>query len=508
MLKQIKQKVIEAITSVLPVALIVLVLYFTPLVSMTSHELVTFIIATLILILGIALFNLGSDLSMTPMGMAIGSGLTKRKKFKLLGLICLVFGILITIAEPDLTVLASQVKEAINSTAFVLVIAAGVGLLLVSAVFRIIFKRKLSPIISFLYLVIFALTGMVAVSGHSQLLPLAFDSGGVTTGPVTVPFIMALGVGISRTLGGRNSEENSFGLVALCSIGPVIAVLLVSLFMDNNLTFAVPSYSLSAELGSAILTTFLHVLAEVAVAMGIIVAFFFIVNFTILKLKKDRIIQIMIGIGYTFAGLVLFLTAANIGYMPIGYLLGEQIANSSETVMVIVGFVLGLVVVLAEPAIHVLNKQVSDVTSGKVSKRSMLIALSIGVGLSIGLSMIRIIYDFSILYYLIPGYIISLYLAFFVPPLYTAIAFDSGGVASGPLTSTFILPFAIGACLVIQGEGNILSDAFGIVAMVAMTPLITIQLLGFKSIASTRLRERRSMRRVLSADDQQIIRFR
>lgn len=508
MLKQIGQKLLEAVTSVAPIALIVLILYFTPLVDMSASALVTFLISTVVLVLGVGLFNLGSDLAMTPMGLAIGSGLTKTKKFKLLGFICLIFGILITIAEPDLTVLAGQVKEAINSTAFVLMISVGVGLLLVTAVFRIIYHRRLSPIISFLYLVIFALIGLVAVGGKGQLLPLAFDAGGVTTGPVTVPFIMALGVGIAKTLGGRHSDENSFGLIALCSIGPVVAVMLVSIFMKNNLTYAIPDYSLSTNLASSALRTFLGVLAEVAVAMAIIVVFFLIVNFLILKLKKAKIIRIFIGIGYTFAGLVFFLTAANIGYMPIGYLLGQQIAEASEVVIVIIGFVLGMVVVLAEPAIHVLNKQVEEVTTGKISRRSMLIALSLGVGVSLGLSMIRIIFDFSILYYVIPGYIISLYLAFFVPPLYTAIAFDSGGVASGPLTSTFILPLAIGACLVIQGESHILNDAFGIVAMVAMTPLITIQLLGFKSVISSKIREKLSMRRVLNADDKQIIRFR
>ena len=213
------------------------------------------------------------------------------------------------------------------------------------------------------------------------------------------------------------------------------------------------------------------------------------------------------GIVYTFVGLVVFLTAVAVGFMPIGFELGKQL-SSMPRALVVAGFVLGMVVVLAEPAVHVLNKQVEEVTGGLVTKRSMLIALSVGVGLSIGLSMIRIIVGFPIIYYLIPGYIISLGLSFFVPKLYTAIAFDSGGVASGPLTSSFILPLAIGACAGIRDGGDsILNYAFGIVAMVAMTPLITIQVLGFRAIVSTVLRNRMMMRRIQDADDEQIIDF-
>jgi hypothetical protein len=235
------------------------------------------------------------------------------------------------------------------------------------------------------------------------------------------------------------------------------------------------------------------------------VVFFFIINFTLLKLPKKKIIQILIGVLFTYIGLIIFLTAVHVGFMPIGFKMGAELAKTSPIVVTVVGFVLGLVVVLAEPAVHVLNKQVEEITQGTVSKKSMMMALSIGVGLSICLSVIRIIFGFSILYYLIPGYLISLGLSFFVPKIYTAIAFDSGGVASGPLTSTFILPFAIGTCVALGG--NILSDAFGIIAMVAMTPLITIQLLGFTSIFKKRVSEKLAMKKILDDEDDQIIRF-
>ncbi|MBO4554970.1 MAG: DUF1538 family protein, partial [Clostridia bacterium] len=323
----------------------------------------------------------------------------------------------------------------------------------------------------------------------------------------TVPFIMALGVGIALTIGGKNANENSFGLIALCSIGPIIAVIILSLASKGEVSYELPDYSIAANLGANFGLAIGHIVLEVTIALGLIVAFFFVLQFTVLKLPKTRIIQIIIGIVLTFLGLVIFLTAVKVGFMPIGFTLGKQMAERSKVAIVIIAFVVGMLVVLAEPAVRILNTQVEDITEGTVSKRSMLLALALGVGVSIALSVIRIIFGFSLLYYLIPGYIISLGLSFFVPKLYTAIAFDSGGVASGPLTSSFILPFAIGACVALNGADQVMENAFGIVAMVAMTPLITIQVLGFRAIAAAKVKEKVIMTRLLGADDEQIIDF-
>jgi hypothetical protein len=336
---------------------------------------------------------------------------------------------------------------------------------------------------------------------------MAFDSGGVTTGPITVPFIMALGVGISGVLGDRRSKENSFGLVALCSVGPILAVLLLGMFSSGDLSYQVPDYSVSGDILGAYLHTLGHTAKEVAIALGLIVLFFLICQFAVLKLSKRRLLRIGVGVIFTYIGLVIFLTGVNVGFMPIGYKLGHALGQWNPIFLTGFGLVTGVLVVLAEPAIHVLNSQVEEVTGGLVTKKAMITGLCIGVGLSIALSVVRIIFDFSLVYYIIPGYFISLALSLFVPPVYTAIAFDSGGVASGPMTSGFILPFATGVCMAIQGEGAVLRDAFGVVALVAMTPLITIQLLGFRAIISDKVKERRAMKRILDADDQQIINF-
>ena len=359
---------------------------------------------------------------------------------------------------------------------------------------------------TFFYLLLFALTALLVQNGNASFVPLAFDSGGVTTSPITVPFIMSLGVGVSAVLGDKRDKENSFGFIALCSIGPILAVLILSLFSSGSINYTLPDYSLDVS-PLAVFTTIGHTAMEVAIAVLPIVAFFFILQLFALHLPKKRIITIIIGIFYTFFGLVIFLASVAVGFVPLGFKMGNQIGLQKPFVAVIFAFALGLTVVLAEPAIHVLNKQVETVTGGAIKKRSMLIALSVGVGLAIALSVIRVIFDFSILYYVIPGYFVSLGLSFFVPKIYTAIAFDSGGVASGPLTSSFILPFLVGVCATIQGEAKILTDAFGLVAMVAMIPLITIQILGFKAVATKHFKRKIAMRRILSADDEQIINF-
>ena len=501
------KKIKEALVSVLPVAAIVCLLNLTPLVHFTGLEIGVFLVSAVFLILGIGLFSMGADMAMTPMGEYTGAGLTKSKKLLLLVSVCFLMGLLITVAEPDLTVLAGQVKDVLNSTLLIVCVGVGVGLFLVLSVLKMVFHKPLSSMLLYFYMILFALAAFVLAAENGEFLPMSFDSGGVTTGPITVPFIMALGVGIAASIGGKDVSENSFGLIAMCSVGPILAVMLLGATADGEITYQVPDYAIENGLGLALVEKILHTLKEVGIALGLIVAFFVILQIAVLKLPRRKLGQIAVGIAYTFFGLVIFLTAVSVGFMPIGYKLGYELANLHPAILVTAGFILGMVVVLAEPAVHVLNKQVEDITSGSVSKTSMMVALSLGVGVSLALSMLRIIFDFSILYYVIPGYLLSLGLSFFVPGIYTAIAFDSGGVASGPLTSGFILPLAIGACCILQGEGKVLADGFGIVAMVAMTPLITIQLLGFRAVVHKKVRDRIAMKRILSADDEQIIRF-
>ena len=509
MKKALTAKLWEAMISVVPVAALVLIISFTPLAPLTWFERMIFLISAFLLVVGIGLFNLGADLAMMPMGKHVGEGLTKSKKMGILIAVCFLMGVLITVAEPDLSVLAGQVSAVIQPGMLIVTVGIGVGLFLLIAVIRIVTKSDLTALLMFFYMLLFARASLLISSGNESLLPLAFDSGGVTTGPITVPFIMALGLGIAQAFAGRNAEENSFGLIALCSVGPILAVLLLCLGAGGGgITYELPDYSIGASFGTA----FWHLLGktalEVAKSLMLMVAFFVVLQVTVLHLPTQRLVQIFIGITFAFIGLVVFLVAVSIGFMPVGYHLGFSMASYNKNVLLGFAFVLGMVVVLAEPAVQVLCKQVEDVTDGTVSRRQMTVALSLGVGLSIGLSVLRLIMGFPILYYLIPGYLLSLGLSFTVPKLYTAIAFDSGGVASGPLTSSFILPMAVGACVSIyRSTDAVLDFAFGLVAMVAMTPLITIQSLGFRAVMARFVREKAAIRRILSAEDSQIIYF-
>ena len=508
-MKELWSKIKEALISALPITAIVYILALTPLVQLSMTEIITFSISAVMLVLGIGLFNLGADIAMTPMGTHVGSGLSKQRKLGLLLAVCFAMGMLITVAEPDLQVLADQVGSVMDGNMLIYAVGFGVGAFLMIAILRIVFRKTLANILMLFYMLLFALALMLTVSGKTSLLPMAFDSGGVTTGPITVPFIMALGVGVSSVLGDRRSQDNSFGLVALCSVGPILAVLLLGLFSGGDLNYTVEIPVVQND----ILGAFLHALSVTAVnvakALGLIVGFFLICQIVFLRLPIKRLLKIGLGIVFTYIGLVLFLASVEVGFSPVGFKLGQELASFNKWILIGIGLVMGVLVVLAEPAIHVLNQQVEEITGGIVTKKAMITGLCIGVGASIALSVVRIIFDFSIVYYIIPGYFISLALSLFVPPVYTAIAFDSGGVASGPMTAGFILPFATGicACLHMGDADAVLRDAFGVVAMVAMTPLITIQLLGFRALISERVKERRAMKRILDADDQQIINF-
>ena len=390
--------------------------------------------------------------------------------------ISFIMGLVITISEPDLQVLAQQVPSIPNMT-LILAVAIGVGAFLVISILRMLFGIPLSYLLLFFYGIIFVLTMLVP----ADFLAVAFDSGGVTTGPMTVPFIMSFGVGIAAIRSDRHAEDDSFGLVALCSVGPILAVMILGMIFTPESTQAVseaiPIIDNTVDIGKLFMEEIPHYIKEMAVSIFPIVFFFGIFELFARDINKHTVIKIVVGLFETYVGLVLFLTGVNVGFMPAGNYLGQTIAQLPYAwIIVPLGMLIGYFIVKAEPAVYVLTKQVEEITSGAISATAMGTALSLGVSASVGLAMIRVLTGISILYFIVPGYFIALILTFFVPKLFTAIAFDSGGVASGPMTATFLLPFAMGACEALGG--NIITDAFGVVSMVAMTPLITIQTMG------------------------------
>ena len=488
MKKGLQEKLREALSSVLPILLIVLVLCFF-FIPVSSGILLTFLAGGAMLIIGMMFFTLGAELAISPIGEMVGSHMTRSKKLWVIILLSLLLGFIITISEPDLQVLAHLVPSIPNAV-LIIAVAIGVAIFLVIALLRMLFQIPLPPLLIGFYFLVFLLTLLVP----KEFLCVAFDSGGVTTGPMTVPFIMAFGVGIAAIRSDSHAENDSFGLIAMGSVGPVLAVLVLgAVYGSSSSAYAMTlpeNVEDSVALWDLFQTGLPAYMKEIGISLLPIVLFFGIFQIAILRMSRERLIRVLIGLAYTYIGLVLFLTGANVGFMPAGAYLGLQLASlDSSWLLIPLGMLMGYYIVKAEPAVYVLNKQVSDMTDGNISEKSMGTALSVGVALSIGIGMLRVLTGISILYFLIPGYSIALGISFFVPRLYTAIAFDSGGVASGPMTAAFLVPLAQGACHAVGG--NMVTDAFGIVAMVAMTPLITIQFMGLLAHRRKKLEARR-----------------
>ncbi|MBE5893344.1 MAG: DUF1538 domain-containing protein [Lachnospiraceae bacterium] len=470
-----QEKLFETLKAVIPILVIVLLLCFT-ITPIPPSILLTFLVGAVMLIIGMLFFNVGVELSMTPIGERMGTTMTKTKNILLVILISFIMGFAITISEPDLQVLAEQVPSIPNLT-LILAVAFGVAVFLVLAVLRMLFSIPLSHLLLVFYGIIFLLTLFVPAG----FLSVAFDSGGVTTGPMTVPFIMAFGVGIAAIRSDKHAADDSFGLVAMCSIGPILAVLILGMIFKpstaEQVADSIRIIDNTVDLWQLFMVGLPKYVEEMALSILPIVAAFGVFQLLTRECNRKTLIKICVGVLYTYIGLVLFLTGVNVGFMPAGNYLGQTIAGLPYAwIIVPIGIVIGYFIVKAEPAVFVLTNQVEEITSGIISAKSMGLSLSIGVAASVGLAMIRVLTGISILWFLVPGYLIALILTFFVPKIFTAIAFDSGGVASGPMTATFLLPFAMGACQAVGG--NIITDAFGIVAMVAMTPLITIQIMG------------------------------
>ena len=473
-------KLREVIFAVLPITIIVLILNFT--VAPIGANLVwRFLIGAIFIIFGLSIFLFGADIGVQPIGTLMGSSLTKKKNIWILICFGFILGFIITIAEPDLQVLARQVSSVtsggIDMITLLIVVSVGVGVLVVIGLLRIVFNIALSKLLTIIYGVILILS----IFSSPAFLGIAFDAGGATTGSMTVPFILALGLGVSSVKGGKTAEEDSFGLVGLASAGPIIAVITMGILSKVEVLNG--SLGLDPVANNGILAPFIRefpiILRDVTITFIPFLMMFIIFQILFFRLPKKRLNRILKGLIYTFIGLVLFLTGVNAGFMEAGTAIGYAAATSAHNWIVIpIGFLLGFTVIFAEPAVYVLNEQVEDVTSGHIKKKIILYTLSIGVATAVTLSMIKIMVpSIQLWYYLLPGYIIAVVLSHFTPKIFVGIAFDSGGVASGPMTATFILAFAQGVAEAIEGA-NVLMDAFGVIAMVALTPLIAIQLLG------------------------------
>ena len=483
------EKLKEVMMSVIPITLIVLVLNFT-LVPLETHVLIRFILGAILIIFGLTIFLFGVDIGVTPIGTLMGSFLAKSNKIWIVGLGGLLLGFFISVAEPDLQILAGQVSDAssglIGKNGTIMSVSIGVAVLMTIGLFRIIYKVSIQKLLTICYgLVLF-----LAIFTPTEFLGIAFDASGATTGAMTVPFFLALAFGVSSLKkGGVSSEEDSFGLVGITSIGAILAIMITSIISNpDKITGTLPT---AAADTNSILLPFLKnipILAvEIAVALLPILVVYLVFQKISFKQSKKAVKKVLKGLVYTFIGLVMFLLGVNSGFMEVGRQIGYKLASyDNKAYIVIIAFFLGLVVVLAEPAVYVLTHQVEDVTSGYVKGKSVLFALSLGIGVSVALAIVKIIVpEIQLWHYLLPAYLIAILTSYIVPNLFVGIAFDAGVVPSGPMTASFILAFAQGAAGAIP-TADVLTDGFGIIAMVAMAPLITIQILGLIFKAKSR----------------------
>lgn len=472
----ISKKLEESFKSVFPIAAIVLLLAVS-ITPISTGDMILFLLGTVFLVFGMSLFTTGAEMSMQPLGTQIGATISSSGKLWLLALISFIIGILVTISEPDLQILAEQVSS-IKNLVLILTVSVGVGIFLAVALLRIVFGLSLNIILAVFYVVAIILAFFLPEGFR----PLAFDSGGVTTGPMTVPFIMSLGAGVSSSRKNKEGSADSFGITALCSIGPIISVLVLGICLKvSDVVYEPETIVQILDTREGLVRYafgFVEYAEEVAIALLPIVVFTVLFQLVFRVFSTRQLIRLAVGVLYTFVGLAIFLTGANVGFMPTGTTIGNSLADIGGGFLLIpIGMLLGYFIVRAEPSVYVLNRLVEEMSAGAISGKTTALGLSVGVCAALGLAGIRILTGISIMYILIPGYVIALGLSFFVPKMFVGIAFDSGGVASGTMMSAFVLPLCIGACNHLGG--NVMTDAFGCVAFVAMAPIISIELLGF-----------------------------
>lgn len=474
-MKDFLSKLKESFISIFPLAVIVIVLGVT-VASLTGYDIAKLVISCFFLIFGMALFSIGADASMLNMGAYVGGNLSKSRKIWVFLLFSLFLGFIITIAEPDLAVLASQVS-AINKWLFMSVVALGVGIFLALAVLRIIFQISIAKVLIIAYSIMVILMFFVPTS----FLPVSIDAGAVTTGPISVPFILSFGLGVSAVRGGTTSDDDSFGLIALTSIGPIITTMILAIIVGEG-SQASQTINIVSENGDFLMllneigSNLVENLGEIALVLTPIIVFFFIYNAVELKLPRTKIFKLIVGILYTYIGIVIYLTGTMVGFLPVASVIGYQIASKVSWLLIPIGLLIGFFISFAEPAIHVLNDQVAEITNGVISKRVMMLAVSAGVAISLILAVLRVLYNINFIYLIAPLYIACIILCFVVPKIFISIAFDSGGVASGSMATCFILPFVMGICEACGAD--VLTGAFGTISLIACLPILAILIVG------------------------------
>lgn len=471
----------EVLFSILPITVVVMILNFT-ISPMETTLVIRYLIGALLVILGLTAFLLGVDIGIAPLGDLTGRSIAKSNKLWIVLIGGLILGFFISIAEPGLMVFSSEVNLAtsgqISGLSILVVVSIGLAIMLTLGFLRILYNIPLYKVLFVTYIVIFGL----AIFTSREFLAIAFDASGATTGVLAVPFILAISAGISKLKkDSKASENDSFGLMALASTGAIMSVMILGIFSKTNKFISITDVEIISN--DSILGPFFNIVPEIFIqslmAIAPLLAILLVLQKTSFKMSRRDLRKLLTGFGFAFVGLFIFLVGVNAGFMEVGRSIGNNLtAKDNKTSLIIIGFVLGFVTMLAEPAVHILTRQIEEVTSGYVNRRTVLIPLATGVGFAIILSVMRVLIPgIQLWHYLLPGYIICITMMFFIPKLFVGIAFDAGGVATGPVTATFILAFMQGVANAFEGA-DVIADGFGMIAMVALFPIITLEILG------------------------------
>ena len=491
----------EVLLSSLPLAAIIVIVcvFIAPLENPSDYG--KLVLGFFCVVVGQAFFLVGLDESILPAGKLIGSALPKLKKSLFVILFGVLFGILATVAEPALAVLARQthsILPEVNATLFIWILSTGIGVFVGLALYRVIRNFSIKLIFAILYVLVF----LVAIFVPEEFVALAFDGSGATTGDISVPFILALGIGISATMSKRKTNEDTFGIIGIASVGPILAVFLYGILLKIVYGGEIPPAKVYSPGGAE---TFLKVVLEnlggVALALMPILLVFLVFQLIFLRLPKKQFIRMTLGSLPVYVGLLIFLSGIDYGFAFAGKYIGEVFLDASRPdwfpwLLIPLGFILGVAITLSEPAVTVLGEQLEEITNGHIKKATIRWTLAIGIGLAGMLIMVKILTQVNILWFLVPLYAISLLMMLFTSDLFVGLAFDSGGVTGGALTSAFLTPLTLGtAQAVAQKAGgaaqSVLTNGFGIIAFISVTPLITVQALGILYAWQMRLAKRR-----------------
>lgn len=508
-MKEFLEKLKESTFSILPISMVVLILGLV--LNINTATILCFLFCFVFLVVGLTFFSKGADSAMFIMGEAMGSSLARTKKTWLVLISGFLIGTVITFAEPDLQILAEQISS-INKWLLIAIVAVGVGVMFVVAMLRIMFRLRIKTILQISFGVILILGFFVP----KEFLTIAFDCGATTTGNLSVPLMLAFGFGMASMHGGKRSDNETFGIMALGSVGPIISIMVMGLFVPaESIHITETATTVISTVGDAwaqIGKSLLQNMGEVAIVLIPILVIFFIFQFTIIRLPKQRIMKILVGVLYAYIGIVLFLAGASIGFMSLGSQIGSILASKSyRWVLIPVGALLGFCIVIAEPAVIVLNKNVELITFGAIKKRNLLMALAIGVALASAMAVIRVLYNIDFVWFIVPMYVISLILSFFTKDVFSAIAFDSGGVAAGTMSVSLILPMISGVCETVGAD--LFTGAFGSISFISAMPVLIVEILGvLYTVASKRQVKRmnkvnKAMSKVVDKDND-IVSFR